>query len=182
VRVPDADSLDPQGNDTTLTARVQVNGASLDDDSYDVVRKGFFDTPGGDYKMEIKRTADPTVGKLHCFFRGDLASVYKVANLDIVDGNWHTLQCAKTATSVVARVDGRSFTTGGIGRLDRQRERSDGGSQEGGPVRRHVRRLDGLREHRHRPTRRRTIVGARRAYPASSGSTERVSHSYSPKC
>jgi hypothetical protein len=113
VPVPDADSLDPQENDTTLTARVLVNGASLDDDSYDVVRKGFVDTPGGDYKMEIKRTADPTVGKLHCFFRGDLASVNKVANRDIVDGNWHTLQCVKTATSVVAKVDGRSFTQAG---------------------------------------------------------------------
>ena len=118
VPVPDADSLDPQGNDITLTARVLVNGASLDDDSYDVVRKGFFDTPGGDYKMEIKRTVDPTVGKLHCLFKGTGGQVNKVANLDIVDGNWHTLQCVKTATSVVAKVDGRSFTrTGSAGSI-----------------------------------------------------------------
>jgi hypothetical protein len=113
VSVPDADSLDPQDNDITLAARVLVGGASLDDDSYDVVRKGFFDTTGGYYKMEIRRTADPTVGKLHCLFRGTGASVNKVANLDIVDGNWHTLRCVKTATSVVARVDGRSFTKAG---------------------------------------------------------------------
>ena len=118
VSVPDADSLDPQDNDITLAARVLVNGASLDDDSYDVVRKGFFDTPGGYYKMEIRRTADPTVGKLHCLFRGTGASVNKEANLDIVDGNWHTLQCVKTATSVVARVDGRSFArTGSAGSI-----------------------------------------------------------------
>lgn len=118
VPVPDDDSLDPQENDITLTARVLVNGASLDDDSYDVVRKGFVDTPGGHYKMEIKRTADPTVGKLHCFFRGTEASVNKVANLDIVAGNWHTLQCVKTSTSVVAKVDGRSFTrTGSAGSI-----------------------------------------------------------------
>ncbi len=111
VLVPDADSLDPQANDITLTASVIVNGTSLDDDSYDVVRKGLVTTAGGDYKMEIKRIkADPTIGKLHCFFRGSLASVHKVANRDIVDGNWHTLQCVKTSTSVVARVDGRSFT------------------------------------------------------------------------
>jgi hypothetical protein len=120
VPVPDADGLDPQANDTTLTARVLVNGASLDDDSYDVVRKGFVDTPGGDYKMEIKRKSklDPSVGKLHCFFRGDQGTVRKVALPDIVDGNWHTLQCAKTATSVVAKVDGRSFTqTGSAGSI-----------------------------------------------------------------
>jgi hypothetical protein len=119
VAVPDADSLDPQANDITLTARVMVNGTSLDDDSYDVVRKGFVDTPGGDYKMEIKRTADPTVGKLHCFFRGDPGStVKKIANRDIVDGNWHTLECSKTSTSVVAKVDGRSFpSTGSAGSI-----------------------------------------------------------------
>ncbi len=119
VAVPDADGLDPQANDITLTARVMVNGTSLDDDSYDVVRKGFVDTPGGDYKMEIKRVArDHTVGKLHCFFRGDGGTVARVANRDIVDGRWHTLRCSKTSTSVVATVDPetaseRSFTTSG---------------------------------------------------------------------
>jgi hypothetical protein len=119
VVVPDADSLDPQANDITLTARVMVNGQSLDDDSYDVVRKGLVTTEGGDYKMEIKRIkADPTIGKLHCFFRGTDATVYKVANRDIVDGNWHTLECIKTSTSVVAKVDGRSFTkTGSAGSI-----------------------------------------------------------------
>jgi hypothetical protein len=115
VLVPDADSLDPQGNDITLTARVKVNGASMDDDSYDVVRKGLVTTAGGDYKMEIKRKskADPSVGKLHCFFRGDQGTVRKVARPDIVDGNPHTLECIKTSTSVVAKVDGRSFTQAG---------------------------------------------------------------------
>ena len=119
VFVDDADSLDPQANDVTLTAVVKVRGESLDDDSYDVVRKGFVDTPGGDYKMEIKRVkADPTVGKLHCLFRGDLATVNKVANRDVVDGNWHTLECVKTSTSVVAKVDGRAYTkTGSAGSI-----------------------------------------------------------------
>jgi hypothetical protein len=118
VPVQDADSLDPQANDITLSASVMVRGTSLDDDSYDVVRKGFVDTPGGDYKMEIKRTADSTVGKLHCFFRGDQGTVRKVARPDIVDGNWHILQCVKTSTSVVAKVDGKSFTqTGSAGSI-----------------------------------------------------------------
>jgi hypothetical protein len=124
VEVPDADSLDPKANDITLTARVKVNGTSLDDDSYDVVRKGFVTTEGGDYKMEIKRVnADPTIGRLHCFFRGTLEdgtddSVARVARPDVVDGNWHTLRCEKTSDKVVATVDPgtpseRSFTTTG---------------------------------------------------------------------
>src|SRR5688572_22378922 len=50
VKVPDNDSLDPQERDITITAFVKVDGRTMDDDSYDVVRKGVFGTQGGDYK------------------------------------------------------------------------------------------------------------------------------------
>ena len=113
VAVPDSDSLDPQEKDITLKARVKVTDKPMDDDSYDIVRKGLSGTPGGDYKMEIKRGADPTVGKLHCLFKGDGGTVDKVARRDIVDGNFHTLECIKTSTSVVARVDGSDSTKAG---------------------------------------------------------------------
>jgi hypothetical protein len=113
VVVPDDNSLDPAGKNITLTASVMVNGGSLDDDSYDVVRKGYATTAGGDYKMEIQRTTNRTVGKLHCLFKGSGGRVSKVAPPDIVDGRWHTLQCIKTSASVVARVDGRSYTKAG---------------------------------------------------------------------
>ncbi len=105
------DGLDPLEKDITLRASVRVTDEPMDDDSYDIVRKGLAGRPGGDYKMEIKRAADPTVGKLHCLFKGDGGTVDKVARRDIVDGNWHTLECIKTSTSVVARVDGRSGST-----------------------------------------------------------------------
>jgi hypothetical protein len=111
VAVPDSDSLDPAEKDITLRARVKATDAPMDDDSYDIVRKGLAGRPGGDYKMEIKRAADPTVGKLHCLFKGDGGTVDKVARRDIVDGNWHTLECIKTGTSVVARVDGSGGST-----------------------------------------------------------------------
>jgi hypothetical protein len=113
VVVPDNNSLDPLEKDITLRAFVLVTDAPMDDDSYDVVRKGLAATPGGDYKMEIYGTSDPTVGKLHCLFKGTGGSVRKVARPDIVDGRWHTLECIKTRTSVVARVDGRSYTKAG---------------------------------------------------------------------
>jgi hypothetical protein len=111
VIVPDSDSLDPLEKDITLRARLKATDAPMDDDSYDIVRKGLAGRPGGDYKMEIKRAADPTVGKLHCLFQGDGGTVDKVARGDIVDGNWHTLECIKTSTSVVARVDGSGGST-----------------------------------------------------------------------
>ncbi len=110
VPVPDDNSLDPAKKAITLVARLRVAGKRLDDDSYDVVRKGVFTTPGGYYKMEIYRTSNPAVGRLHCFFKGTGGTAEKFASPDIVDGRWHTLRCTKTSTSVVARVDGRSFT------------------------------------------------------------------------
>src|SRR5215203_6079730 len=113
VLLPDSDSLDPQENDITLSASVNVTDTPMADDSYDIVRKGLSSTPGGDYKMEIKRAADPTVGELHCLFKGDGGTVDKVARRDIVDGNWHTLECIKTSTSVVASVDGSGSTKAG---------------------------------------------------------------------
>jgi hypothetical protein len=113
VAVPDDDSLDPLEKDIMLTVSVLIKGESMDDDSYDVVRKGLSTTPGGDYKMEILGASDPTVGQLHCLFKGTGGRVRIVAQPDIVDRNWHTLECIKTSTSVVARVDGRSYTKAG---------------------------------------------------------------------
>ncbi len=113
VVVPDHASLDPAGKDITLRASVRVSGASMDDDSYDIVRKGLVTTPGGDYKMEIMRTSNRKVGKLHCLFKGSRGTVQKWAKRDLVDGRWHTLACIKKRNSVVARVDGKSYTRRG---------------------------------------------------------------------
>jgi hypothetical protein len=54
VTVPDHWSLDPAYKGIILRASVRVNGRSMDDDSYDIVRKGLSATPGGDYMMERK--------------------------------------------------------------------------------------------------------------------------------
>jgi hypothetical protein len=124
VAVPDNDGLDPGGKDISLTASVKVTDEPMDDDTYDVVRKGFSATSGGDYKMEIKRASDPTVGKLHCLFKGTGGKVNRMAGPDIVDGNWHTLECIKTSDSVVARVDGgKSYTkTGSAGSISNSKD------------------------------------------------------------
>jgi hypothetical protein len=110
VVVPDHASLDPAGEGITLRAYVRVPNHAMDDDSYDIVRKGLSGTGGGDYKMEIKRTTNRTIGNLHCLFGGSRGTVSKVARGDIVDGRWHTLECTKRSNLVKARVDGRSYT------------------------------------------------------------------------
>jgi hypothetical protein len=124
VAVPDTnDSLDPLEKDITLRALVKVPDEPMDDDSYDVVRKGLASRTAGDYKMEVFRTSNPEVGKLHCLFKGTGGKVSRKAPLDIVDGRWHTLECIKTSTSVVAVVDGRSYTaTGSTGSISNAKE------------------------------------------------------------
>ncbi len=109
VTVPEDDSLDPGSADIAVTAYVRLTGPILDD-SYDIVRKGLGSTTGGDWKMEIKNIKRlGTVGKLKCTFRGSV-EVVKTASPDIMDGANHKLECIKNATSVTAKVDGRSFT------------------------------------------------------------------------
>jgi hypothetical protein len=95
----------------------------MDDDSYDVVRKGLSSPTAGDYKMEVFRTSNPAVGQLHCLFKGTGGRVSRKAQPDIVDGGWHTLECIKTRNSVVARVDGKSYTaTGTAGSISNAKE------------------------------------------------------------
>lgn len=116
IEVPDHDSLDPGNAPITLTATVRTVNAPMPDDSYDVVRKGYTDTKGGDWKMEIKRNPNNhSIGRLHCSFKGVMPTgkrrtVARVAQVDIVDGRTHTLECRRTATAVHAVVDGRVFT------------------------------------------------------------------------
>jgi hypothetical protein len=116
VEVPDAGSLDPGNEPITLTATVRTENVPMPDDSYDLVRKGYSTTKGGDWKMEIKRNpSNHSVGRLHCSFKGVMPNgkrqtAARVAQVDIVDGKTHTLQCRRTATAVQAVVDGRVFT------------------------------------------------------------------------
>ena len=116
VEVADNRSLDPVAQNMTVTATVRTVGGAMPDDSYDLIRKGLTTTAGGEWKMEIKRASDATVGKLNCVFKGVMAdgrrvAVARIANVNINDGRQHTVKCVKTPTSVKAVVDGRTFTT-----------------------------------------------------------------------
>jgi hypothetical protein len=116
VEVADNGSLDPVARNMTVTATVRTVGGAMPDDSYDLVRKGLTTTAGGEWKMEIKRASDATVGKLNCVFKSVMAdgrrvAVARIANVNLNDGRQHAIKCIKTPTSVQAVVDGRAFTT-----------------------------------------------------------------------
>jgi hypothetical protein len=116
VEVPDNGSLDPGSRSMTVTATVKTVGGPMPDDSYDLVRKGVTTTAGGEWKMEIKRASDPTVGRLNCVFKGVMKDGSRVAVaaqavVNVNDGKKHTLKCSKAPGSVTAVVDGKTFTT-----------------------------------------------------------------------
>jgi hypothetical protein len=113
VEVADDPDLDPGTANITATAIVRADNKGMPSDSYDIIRKGVVTTAGGEWKMEIKRTSDPLVGRLHCVFKGVLpdgtaSTVQRTNGVDLIDGNIHTLKCVKTATAVSAVVDGKA--------------------------------------------------------------------------
>jgi len=115
VEVAENDSLDPGAGQISLTATVRTVDGAMPDDSYDLVRKGLVTTKGGYWKMEIKRTSNATVGRLHCVFRGMLPDgsmqiAKRLATPDVVDGAIHTLQCVRTGDRIQAVVDGRVYS------------------------------------------------------------------------
>jgi hypothetical protein len=115
VQVPDHAGLDPGTANITISATVKVENGAMLDDSYEVIRKGTTKTKGGEWKMEIKRSSDATVGRLRCVFKGVLpgggtSSAAKQAALDVVDGRVHTLQCKRVGDTVTAVVDGKAYT------------------------------------------------------------------------
>ncbi len=95
VTVPSSGSLNPGSKRFTLVVHVKfsvVPPPSVGD--YDLIRKGFSGTNGGDYKMEIlstgKASSPDTKPGLH----------------NLADNKWHTIRCIKGNNSEKLVVDG----------------------------------------------------------------------------
>jgi hypothetical protein len=108
VTVPSAAVLNPGSNDFGFTVHVKFSKVPTGD--YDLLRKGLSSTAGGDYKMEIVPGSSGASGKALCHFKGSTASATKIAGPNVADGKWHTITCAKTATTIRLGVDGANFT------------------------------------------------------------------------
>ena len=110
--VPSSDSLNPGSANITLTVPVKfTQPLSTAVGDYDLLRKGLASTPGGDYKMEILPRKNNTKAKAFCYFKDSSNTVGKIVNgPNLADGNWHTLSCTKTPTSVQLTVDGTTYT------------------------------------------------------------------------
>ena len=107
VIVPNSASLNPGSSNFAIIIHVKMTvRPGTGDFDYDVVRKG------NSYKIEI--FPHNGVAQAQCVFKGVLTGTVMKANLhagpDLVDGNWHTITCQKTASTLVLVVDGGTYT------------------------------------------------------------------------
>lgn len=106
VTVPSATDLNPGTSafGVTLHVRYSIRPSSAVGD-YDLLRKGLSTTSGGSYKVEILGG-----GNAFCNFRGSSGSGSVSSSRNLADNAWHTITCARTATSVRLTVDGNTYS------------------------------------------------------------------------
>jgi hypothetical protein len=106
VSVPTASDLNSSSSNVTITMHIETTGTPPPSPAdWDLIRKGLFTTAGGEYKMEFQQT-----GKASCGFNGSSGYAEITAGPAINDGQWHTIQCGKTASVIKLIVDGQTFS------------------------------------------------------------------------
>lgn len=112
VSVPSAADLNPGSADLTVTIRLKTTSVPATPD-WDLIRKGFYTTAGGEFKMEYQPS-----GQASCGFKGSVMYSELIAGPALNNGAWHTVQCVKTATAIKLVVDGVTFSkAGGVGSI-----------------------------------------------------------------
>ena len=106
VSVPSASDLNPGSSDLTFAISVKATGTPppLPAD-WDLIRKGNYNTAGGEYKMEFVQSGQAT-----CGFKGSASYAEIIAGPAINDGQWHSIQCVKTSSAIQVVVDGQTFS------------------------------------------------------------------------
>jgi hypothetical protein len=101
VTVPDNSLLDPGTGNFTVTVSFAYTQTNRN-----IIQKGQETTTGGDFKMEI------TNGIVDCLFRGSAGNGGVGAPAGLIKaGTLHTVSCARTATQVQMKVDGKVVAT-----------------------------------------------------------------------
>lgn len=106
VSVPNSSSLNPESRNVDITLEVNTTSmpgtGNLD---FDLLRRG----NAKQYKVELIGLNGKGVAL--CRFRGDAAGKTIKGGPDLADGNWHTIECIKTSSTVQLKVDGTTIKT-----------------------------------------------------------------------
>lgn len=126
VVVPDNGSVNPDGEDITITAVISFVQIPAHD--YDIVRKKPVGLKGLQYRLEINKA-----GKASCFFTGSTDHAAITSKRALNDGQLHSIACTKTSTTIGVSVDGTSKTkTVTIGSISNTSAISIGAKENGG--------------------------------------------------
>ncbi len=116
VSVPSSSDLNPGSANLTVTIHLKTTTAPSSPD-WDLIRKGVYTSSGGEFKMEYQPG-----GQASCGFNGSSSYAELQAGPALDDGNWHTVQCVKTASAIQVVVDGviysKAATIGTIANTD----------------------------------------------------------------
>lgn len=100
VSIPSASPLNPGSGRFSVSISFRSSDKP-DGDSYDLVRKGYSTTSGGDWKIEVLPSGYP-----HCQFRGSKRDVNVWGESDVVNGVWNRISCTKSSSGVTLKVNG----------------------------------------------------------------------------
>jgi hypothetical protein len=104
--VPTASDLNPSTSNVTITIHVNSTGAPPPPPAdWDLIRKGTYSSTAGEFKMEFQQS-----GKASCGFNGTANYAELITGPAINNGQWHTIQCVKTASAIKLIVDGQTFS------------------------------------------------------------------------
>ncbi len=103
VSVPSTNSLNAGSRSIKITIHLKTNSKPAKPD-WDLIRKGVYTTPGGEFKVEYQPSGQAT-----CAFKGSKYAEL-TAGPSLADNKWHTVVCIKEAASVKLVVDGKTFS------------------------------------------------------------------------
>jgi hypothetical protein len=105
VIVPSAGDLNAGTKDITISISLKATSVPKKPD-WDLIRKGKYDTSGGEWKMEYQPN-----GKASCGFKGSSKKSGAItAGPALNNGKWHTVQCVKTSSAIKLIVDGQTYS------------------------------------------------------------------------
>lgn len=108
VSVPSASNLNPYNANLTATIEINTTGTPpADPADWDLFRKGTYQSSGpwNEFKMELEQD-----GQINCGFDGTGGYEELQAGPAINNGQWHTAECVKTATTIAVVVDGQTYS------------------------------------------------------------------------
>lgn len=116
IEVADRRSLDPRSHTFVFGASLWMTKRQGHRRA-NVVQKGYYSTPGGQYKLQVG------FGHPACVVSGSAGRVIARATARVSNKKWHRVTCKRRPSSVVLRVDGvvKARASGDIGSVSNAR-------------------------------------------------------------